>query len=159
MKLVYHVINKHYPTFIHNEDVIQEGFVGLCNAARLWDETKSKFPTYAYSSILNQIRVYFKREMKQPDAISLDLDIKNDDGNASVVHEIIPDIYSSSMYDVADFDMFSDSLTDREREVFELLKEGNTRYQIADKFGVSHQAITQAINRIKLKWRKVNGED
>ena len=28
MKLVYYIINKHYPTYSYNEDVIQEGMVG-----------------------------------------------------------------------------------------------------------------------------------
>lgn len=159
MNLVYHMIHKHYPTFIHNEDVIQEGFVGLCNAARLWDETKSKFTTYAGRSIVNQIRMYFKREMKQPDTLSLDLDVKSDEGSTTVVHEIIPDTYTSSMYDIVEFDTFSESLTKREQEVLALLKKGITQTDVGNRLGISQQSVNQAINRIRLKWRKVNGED
>ena len=159
MTLVYHVLHKHYPTFVANEDVVQEGYLGLCNAARLWDETKSKFSTYAYQSILNQVRLYFKREMKQVDTLSLDIDVKHDDGGQSTVHDIIPDMYSSSMYDISDFDVFSESLTNKEQEVLALLKEGNTQNQIAEKTGVSQQAVNQVVRRIKRKWRNAHGEN
>ena len=61
MNLVYFVISKYYPTFIHDEDIVQSGMLGLCKAADKWDESKSKFSTYAGRCIRNEINQEFIR--------------------------------------------------------------------------------------------------
>ena len=55
-KLVYFVVNKYYDWLAEDEDIIQEGFLGLYKASLTWDSSRSKFSTYATRCILNQIR-------------------------------------------------------------------------------------------------------
>ena len=77
MKLVYFIVHKYYPAFGKNEDVIQEGMVGLVKAADTWDESKSKFSTYACACILTEIRTYFKQQSKHQNVLSLDKVLPN----------------------------------------------------------------------------------
>jgi RNA polymerase sigma factor (sigma-70 family) len=159
MNLVYHVIHKYYPTFIRDEDVVQEGFLGLCQAADRYEEGKSKFSTYASTVILNQIRLYFKRELKHPEKLSLEYEIHDKDGGTTMLHDIIADEQGIKMFDYVERDDFIDSLTDAEQSIVALTKEGLTQSEIGERLGVSQQAVQQKTNRIKAKWRKLNEED
>lgn len=69
---VYYIINKYYPTFIHDEDVIQAGMLGLCIAADKYDARKSKFSTFAGKVIKNNIASELKRRLKESDHVSLE---------------------------------------------------------------------------------------
>lgn len=59
-KLVYLVIKKRFPTFMHDDDVIQSGYIGLWKAINTYDENKYAFSTYAYWCIYNEISMYFR---------------------------------------------------------------------------------------------------
>lgn len=68
---VYYIINKYYPTYRYNEDVIQAGMLGLVRAARHYQEEKGKFSTYAGVVIRNEIARQIKWELKE-NTVSLD---------------------------------------------------------------------------------------
>ena len=72
MNLVYFLIQKYYPAFIHDSDIIQCGMVGLCEAANRFDESKSKFSNYAKNRILGAIKDELRRRNKYSCEISLD---------------------------------------------------------------------------------------
>lgn len=72
LNLVYFLIQKHYPTFIRDNDIIQCGMLGLCKAAERWDSRKSKFSTYATKWVLNEIRRELKNRGKHSSEISLE---------------------------------------------------------------------------------------
>ena len=69
--LVYFVVNKYYPSFSKDEDIVQCGMVGLCNAVEKW-EKKGKFSSYATKCILNEIRRELKDRAKRKVEISLE---------------------------------------------------------------------------------------
>ena len=68
---VYFIINKYYPTFRYDEDVIQAGMLGLVISANKYNAKKGKFSTFAGVVIKNSIANELKARMKEP-TISLD---------------------------------------------------------------------------------------
>ena len=69
--LVYFAINKYYPSFSKDEDIIQCGMIGLCKAVDKWGQ-KGKFSSYATKCILNEIRQELKNRGKRKVEISLE---------------------------------------------------------------------------------------
>lgn len=72
VNLVYYLIRKYYPTLINDEDIIQIGMVGLCEAAKRWDSNKSKFSTYAGSWIKNEIKHELQERASRQVEVSLE---------------------------------------------------------------------------------------
>lgn len=69
--LVYFLINKYYPSFSSDEDIIQCGMTGLCEAVSRW-EGKCKFSHYAQNWILGEIR----KELRDRNKHSVDTSLE-----------------------------------------------------------------------------------
>lgn len=70
-KLVYHVI-KQLHLYHKLEDYLDVGIIGLCKAAKTFKpENGSKFSTYAYSCIRNNILMEIRNEKRQCDAYAI----------------------------------------------------------------------------------------
>ena len=156
MPLVYYLIRKHYPTFIGNEDVIQEGMLGLCQAAETYDTSRSNFSTYAGRCILNQINYWFRRNEKHNKHLSLDYTTKNEEGEA--VSFLDATVGSEDVDFVDDYSIFGE-LSEMERTVCELLQMGYKYYEIAEKLGKSPSTIRKIKTKLKHKVRKMNGNN
>lgn len=150
MNLVYYTINKYYPTFITDEDIVQVGMVGLCCAAQNWDETKSKFSSYAINCILNEIRTEFRNRQKQVKTVSLDKKVVGEESDIGTLGDIL---VGDSDVNYVDLSSFYDSLTMKEKECFDLLQSGLSTKEIAKHFCQSYKTIDAIVRNIKLKWR------
>ena len=64
MRLVHFVLNKYYPGYTKDEDIIQCGMVGLVGAANTFDESKGTFSTYAVRCVMNQINTELRNRKK-----------------------------------------------------------------------------------------------
>lgn len=149
MNLVYSYVSKYYPTYLQDEDIIQCGMLGLCKAAEAWDETQSKFSTFAFKCIGNEIRYEFRKRAKHYGVLSLDYEVDTEDGRVPV-SAIIP-----GEEDVCYFDIGIDvnKLKPKEKRVLELLQ-GNMNYaDIGRELGITKQAVWS----IARKLRKMRG--
>lgn len=72
MQLVYYLVHKYYPTYAKDEDIIQSGMLGLVKAANNYDDSKSKFSTYAGVVICREIAQELKNREKEKQTISLE---------------------------------------------------------------------------------------
>lgn len=144
MNLVYSLISKEYPTYLQDEDIVQCGMVGLCNAAEKWDESKSKFSTFAFICIRNEIRMELRRRQKHSGLLSLDYEVDGNDGERTSFGDFIV-----GDEDVLYIDTELPSLTDRERQVFELFQAGLTPKEVADNIGVSEQYVWKVMRKIR----------
>lgn len=154
MNLVYFLVKRYYPTYISNEDVIQEGMVGLCKAASTYDEGKSKFSTYASYCIMNQIKKYFASNAKHNHTLSLDYEIKIDDGSPCTMGDTLVGELDINLDDITSIEFYQ-TLSDEDKEFIDLCR-CYTMSEIADMWGVSKQIINQRSRRLKRKWRKFN---
>ena len=156
MNLVYHIIHRHYPTYRNDEDLKQVGMVGLCKAANTWDGVSSKFSTYAYTCIVNTIRLELRNRTNTIPHVSLDNQI-NDDSEANFI-DLICNEEIDFLFN-AQIDSFVNKLTQREKDIIKCLSSGMTQQDIATQWGISKQAIGSAVRNIRIKWRKYNGEN
>lgn len=144
MNLVYSVISKEYPTYINDEDIVQCGMVGLCNAAEKWNDSKSTFSTFAWKCIRNEIVQEFRRRMKHQCVLSLDYEVNDEDGGRSTFGDCIV-----GDEDVCYVDTNLISITARERQVFDLYKTGLNHVEVAKKLGVSKQYVWKVMRKIR----------
>lgn len=157
MKLVYHLIHREYPTYIHDEDIIQCGMLGLCRAAEKWDESKSKFSTFAVICIRSEIQMEFRRRAKHLGILSLDYEIKNGDTTCDFV--TLGDLIVGDE-DVPYFDIGIDlsKLNEKERLMAELLPTGMSQVDISRELGVSKAYVNKTIRKIRAMRGYANDE-
>ena len=147
MNLVYAVVKRHFPSYLCDEDLIQHGMIGLCQAAKTFDSSKCKFSTYATKCIFNEICKEFRTRNKQPETISMSRAIDDDDDLT------IGDIIQGDVdVDYSYVDSYYSVLTEQERKVADLLKSGLSSFQIAEKLGCTNRWINVIRRRIKKKW-------
>lgn len=153
IKLVYHVINRKYPTFRYDEDLIQCGMMGLCKAANTWDESKSKFSTYAVICINNEMCKEFKRRAKYNETVSLNRLCFNETDD-----EFVDFLIGEEDVDYVDVEAIIQGLSPKEKEVFHRLQEGWLPEDVTAHYGWSKQRTHQIMRKIRLLWRKYNGD-
>ena len=144
MNLVYSLVSKEYPTYIHDEDIIQCGMLGLCKAAEKWDESKSTFSTFAWSCIRNTICQEFRQRAKHQGVLSLDYEMSDSDGCRSTLGDCVV-----GEEDVFYVDVNIRGITEREQQVFDLYKTGMSQLDVATKLGVSRQYIWRVMRKIR----------
>ena len=156
MKLVHFTIKNYFPNCSFDEDIVQCGMVGLCKAAEVWDEQKGKFSTLATSCIRNEIFRELKQRNKHQGVYSLDYEYNLDDGEKVTVGDIQ---IGDEDVDYVDTDYIYKRLTAREAEIFDLKQFGLSSREIAEKFGVSKQYISQVIRKVRNIMEVHNGNN
>ena len=153
--LVYFIIRKYYPTLASNEDVIQEGMVGLVKAANTFDESKGvKFSTYATMCIINTVRVWCRNNLKHNNVLSYDVTIVDEIGEeTSHLNLMIGD--EDIDIDTINFKEFYETLNDSEKELVQMLITYN-QGEIGKKYGLAHNTISYRKRRLSRKWRIFN---
>lgn len=146
INLVYHIVNKYFPHCSADEDIIQCGMVGLCDAASRWDESKSKFSTFACLRISGEIKNEITRRVRHQGILSLDYPVSGEDGEKNSLGDFIvgeEDVY----YEVELVDLRK--LSERERKIYEYLKQGDSFADIGRKLGISRQAVWQTTRKLR----------
>lgn len=155
MKLVYFIINKHYPSHAKNEDIIQEGMLGLVNAAENFDPEKGKFSTYATTCILNQIRTYFRNEIKHNNDVSIYNEVEFEDGEkAPLINTIIGEDEISLVE--SDFNDFYESVCERDKLILKL-SDSHSDYEISAILGISRTQVWYHTTKLRKMWRERYG--
>ena len=146
MNLVYALISREYPTYLHDEDIVQCGMLGLCQAADKWDENKAKFSDFAWYCVRHEIIKEFKRRAKHQQVLSLDYETYTDDGRGSLGDTIVGD------EDVAyvDLEIKSCRINETERKIYELLLEGLQPREVAKKLNLSNQMVYATRRKLRL---------
>lgn len=82
MRLVHWVIGRSFPSYCTDDDVIQEGYIGLWKACKSYNSEKGSFSTYAVPCILNSIRMHFRKQSKEEALckVSIDAEVPGQDG-------------------------------------------------------------------------------
>lgn len=132
--------------------------IGLCKAAKSYDNKKYEFSTFAFKCMDNEINATLKCLHKKtaiPDNLIMSYDSsvfeENFDGGLSLA-ETVPDTKScdDAMCNVMMKEIISD-LTQRESMVLKYLICGLTHSEIAEKLGCNRQNVTYFVGRIRKK--------
>lgn len=146
MNLVYYIISKEYPTYLHDDDIVQSGFLGLCQAAKRWDAERGTFANFAGKWIRGEIKQEFIRRKTHSKNISMETDI-GDDGTLADVLQGDDDV------EYIDDDTFRHQLSQEEREVLQLESDGYSTAEMAEMVGLSINKVRQLRRVIRLKWK------
>lgn len=147
--LVYSLVNKEYPTFVHDDDIIQSGILGLCKAAMKWDSSKGAFSTLAFYCIRNEIRLELRSRQRRVETVSLETPVEDnltledmlEGGDDTDITELMVDAYVKT-------------LTEDERTVLELKLEGYKRQQIINITGFDLNKVKSILRMIRIKYIK-----
>ena len=145
MNLVYALVSREYPSYLQDEDIIQTGMLGLCMAAEKWDESRTKFSTFAYSCIRNAILNEFRRRNKHQGVISLDYEIIGDSGEKAPLSEFVV-----GEKDVTFIDDCSSQLTPLQAKIMAALKKGMTPKEVAKAVGTTTQNVCFTRRKVRL---------
>lgn len=150
MNLVYFTINKYYPSLIYDEDIKQAGMVGLCKAACSYDESASKFSTYAILGIRNEIKAELRSRKKHNSVLSLDWVVSDDEGGQTTFGDLQTGEEDVSFVDT---NGFYQSLTDIEQETYNLYLKGASTEEISKIQHCSKNTVYKRLRDIRTKWR------
>jgi RNA polymerase sporulation-specific sigma factor len=145
------------------EDILQEAMVGLFNAIRNFDPSKkTPFAPFADMCINRQLRTALKTNKRHKhgplnSAISLDASSHTGGRVESRIDRLAPPttdpaVLAVSAQQVEEIqDHLIRTLTDLERDVLELMLEGNSYQQMADVLGKHVKSIDNTLQRIRAK--------
>lgn len=145
-KLVYFVVNKYYDWLAEDEDIIQEGFLGLYKASLTWNSSKSKFSTYATRCILNQIRHELRRRSRSHiyDEISLNTVVHKDESEITL-KDILPDPkdHIGEVEFMVDLRDKFHKLTKKEKYVLFMLIDGYSQQDVATEMNCTRANVSR----------------
>lgn len=156
MNLVYFTIHKFYPKMINDEDIVQCGMLGLCNAANTWDESRSNFATFACRCIGYEINNELKRRKRYSNTLSLNYCVTTPDGEVNSFGDLIAGDVDVDYFDVQPF---YDSLNQKDKEVFDLLHNGYNKRELAKHLGISVKTAHLYTRRLRTLWRNYYGDN
>lgn len=156
--LVYWVFSKHFPHITPDEDLLQEGAIGLWKACVAYNPERAKFATLAVPCILNSFRIEFRRRRKNRDfgpdsSVSLNTPLKNAENRGEfTLADVIPDKndYFSSID--MQFAKFVDSLEKRDRDILRIQSMGLTQRESGEALGVSQSYYSRLLKALKDKY-------
>ena len=148
IRLVYFIISKEYHPYLHDDDIIQAGMLGLCKAAEKWDEEKGKFSTYAGRAIRNEIIQEFINRKPNSQMISLETEI----GEDGVLADIL--VGEDGVYYV-DEDFYK-QLSKEEIDILNMNEMGYGTDEISELSGYDVQKVRRILRLVRLKWDKFN---
>lgn len=146
-------------------DLVQEGMIGLSRAITDYKSQKDvQFNTFANVCIERQIFSFLRnidsgKHKVLNDSISFDtttntygksLDQILDDKNINPETSFVQNEETNDL-----FDNILSELTEREAEVFKLRSQGFTYKEIASLLNISEKSVSKAIEKIKIKAKKV----
>lgn len=162
-KLVYFCCNK----FLQNErwkqyreELINEGVFGLWRGCLSYDEEKgTKISTYLVMCICNQIRMFLRKFRKQPQTISLESIIVQDDDNElnynSIIAKNFDDIeqFELEEYTYLFFKYNKKYATKKSKQhipvLIKMLSEGYRQVEIAKELQISQHTVGNYIAKLK----------
>jgi len=170
LRLVAHIIKKHYAGARDQEDLISIGTIGLIKAVDTFDHTKGpRLATYASRCIENEILMHFRAGKKTAQDVSLSEPIDTDSEGRPLT---LMDVLAQEDTILEDLDRkiniqkleryLQECLEEREREVLRLRYglDGAplTQWQVAQRLAISRSYVsrleTRALNKLRRRYER-----
>lgn len=165
LRLVAHIIKKHYAHARDQEDLISIGTVGLIKAVDTFDVTKgTRLASYASRCIENEIRMHFRASKKAERDVSLSEPIDTDsEGHPLTLMDVlaVEDTLSEEVelrQNLKVLGGYVTELEEREREII-CLRYGLgcaplAQWQVAQRLGISRSYVSRLETRALEKLRR-----
>ena len=164
--------NKFFMVGSEKDDILQEGYIGLYKAVKSYDKQKqNSFKTFATICIERQLITAVKNSNRQKhiplnSSVSLNASAFEEDenGETTTIIEVLDankqsedplDIITKKEYLNAVEKNINSNLSDFEKKVLQLYKNGYSYVTIAEKLNTKVKSVDTAIQRIKKKAVKI----
>ncbi len=166
LRLVAHIIKKHYANARDQEDLISIGTIGLIKAVDTFDVSKgSRLATYASRCVENEILMHFRSTKKTDRDVSLSEPIDTDsEGRPLTLMDVlaVEDTVSEDLERKLDLQhlpgYLCEVLEDREMEIirlrYGLAGEPLAQWQVAERLGISRSYVSRLETRALAKLRR-----
>lgn len=153
MGLVYTLVNQLYPQYIHDDNIIEIATISLWKALQTFDESKKySFSSYLKKIIKNDIFNEIKRNCKKNKVeFSLDSAISDKSNNTKIINVEDNKLYAMLLVKEYDTTDVIHTLTDKQKEIYQLMLECLTQQEISETLGVSQTYVNKLIKKIRRK--------
>ena len=172
LRLVAHIIKKHYASARDQEDLVSIGTIGLIKAVDTFDPSKgSRLATYAARCVENEILMHFRAAKKTERDVSLSEPIDTDgEGRPLTLMDVLTqeDTIAEDLERRVALSRLGDyvaqCLEPREQEILRLRYglgcRALTQWQVAERLGISRSYVSRIETRAleKLRRRYETGE-
>ena len=167
LRLVAHIIKKHYPNARDQADLVSIGTIGLIKAVDTFDPSKERrLTTYAATCIHNEILMHFRAGKKSAQDVSLSEPIDTDgEGRPLTLMDvlaeedtIVDDLHRKlAVQKLGRY--IRECLEVREQQIIRLRygldgREELTQWQVAERLGISRSYVSRLETRALLKLRR-----
>ena len=150
-RLIYYTVKKYFPAATIDEDLLQEGRLGLWRACLAYDpESEGCFSSLAVACIRNAVSNYLRhmsRFFRRDPSGLVHLD-DTPPGGKNDYYDLVqgaPDV------DWADLDGIRKCLTERQWNYLSMLLQGYSLVEIGKHFGVTKQNVDNALKAVRKK--------
>ena len=165
LRLVAHIIKKHYAAARDQEDLISIGTIGLIKAVDTFDVNKGRLATYASRCIENEIRMHFRAARKTERELSLSEPIDTDsEGHPLTLMDVLAeeDTLAEDLELRTNLGVLGryvqECLEPREQEIIRLRYglggEPLTQWQVAQRLAISRSYVSRLETRALEKLRR-----
>lgn len=154
--LVIHTCKSYYPTFIDNEDLLQEGRIGLWYACNTYDENGgATFANYAIKCIRLHMHQYLRNQTlvtkcpSEPNK-SLDETVKFRGEECSTRYETV----EGADLGWLDYNGLYLALSERQKTILKARLAGKECREIEKIVGVSHTTLSKELKTIRRLWEE-----
>ena len=148
-KLVNYVLWHNYSQYGFDEDLYQEGSIGLWKACLTYDPSKSEFSTYAVHCIQHQIlKALQSQSKKKVNTISLDAPLNLTSENGLTIADCIKDPVSDIDIDYICLRDHLNKCTKKDKKLIQLRLQGLTLGEISQILGVTKQYVGSRLTKI-----------
>lgn len=157
--MVVKVASQYYGQWSEQDDLIQNGLVGLIKAIYYYKEDKSSFSTFAWKSVDSEMKsflTYLNRRKHKilTDSLKVDLLLEEESEDKSVDIGYEPTLLDEYLYEDLISKIFSVLEAD-EFELFKMYMQSESYKSMAQKIGKNTKYVDNAIQKIKRKVKPV----
>lgn len=132
--------------------------LALCRTALFFDATRGKFSTLFYLTANNFVLQIYRRQnaaKRVPMSVCQSLEAitaENDNGSVLTVSDTVVDFDSNfdEYLEIQDvLNRVLDNLSDRNRDIFNAVLDGDTQMEIAKRFGIGQPTVARIVKSVR----------
>ncbi|HEU23998.1 MAG: RNA polymerase subunit sigma-70 [Mesoaciditoga sp.] len=157
--MVVKIAGQYYGQWSDQDDLIQNGLVGLIKAIYYYKEDKSTFSTFAWKSVDSEMKsflTYLNRRKHKilTDSLKVDLLLEEESEDKSPDIGYEPALIDEYLYEDL-MSAISSVLNEDEFELFKMYMQDESYKEIADRIGKNTKYVDNTIQKIKRKIKPV----
>lgn len=156
--LVHFVMRRQFPSLAGDQDIAQEGLIGLWRASLKYDGREGvKFSTFAIPCIRNAILMELRKRRRLPNSVSFDAPLGGDDDDTFSLSDVLSDPAAAAFEANIFTDDFIQRLHPKDRQLVELRMAGLKQSTIGDAIGISQVMVSRRLRKIRALYHRTGG--